>query len=164
VLLLAVLAEVVWFGVAKVLIHYRGLPVSTTGPLAAHFWSHVVNAQARAALLVLVTALVGFSLASLMRNSAAALGVAFVYFAVVESVIRAVKPELQPYLFTTNVGAWIANNGITVFGKAVFNQQAGFVMPREIHVSNAHGAVMLLLFAGVATVAAVTTFVRRDIS
>jgi ABC-2 type transport system permease protein len=164
VLLLAVLAQVVWYGVAKALIHYRGLPVSGMGPLAAHFWSHVVNAQARAALLVLITALVGFSLASLMRNSAAALGVAFVYFAVVENVLRALDPELQPWLFTTNVAAWIANDGITVLGKSVYNQQAAQVMPREIHVSNAHGAVMLLVFAGVATVAAVATFVRRDIS
>ncbi|HEX8095990.1 hypothetical protein [Jatrophihabitans sp.] len=164
VLMLAVIAQIVWYGAAKVLVHYRGLPVSTLGPLAAHFWSHVVNAQARAALLVLVTALVGFSLASLMRNSAAALGVAFVYFAVVENVIRAVNRELEPYLFTTNVAAWIANNGITVLGKDVYNQQEGYVMAREIHISNAHGAVMLLIFAGVATAAAVTTFARRDIS
>jgi ABC-2 type transport system permease protein len=164
VLLIAVLAQLVWFGVAKLLVHYRGLPVSTLGPQAAHFWSHVVNAQARAAALVLITALVGFSLASLMRNSAAALGVAFVYFAVVENVIRWLNPDLQPYLFTTNVGAWIANNGITVLGKSVYNQQQGYVLPREIHISNVHGAVMLLIFAGALTIAAVTTFARRDIS
>lgn len=164
VLIFAVLAQVLWFGVAKALVHYRGLPVSSLGPPAAHFWSHVVNAQARAALLVLITALVGFGLASLMRNSAAALGVAFVYFAVVENVIRWLNPDLQPYLFTTNVGAWIANNGLTVFGKAVYNQRFGGVVPREIHISNLHGALTLLIFAGIVTVAAVTTFARRDIS
>lgn len=164
VLVMAMLAQVLWFGTAKLLLHYRGLPVSSMGPLAAHFWSHVVNAQLRAAPLVLVTALIGFSLASLMRNSAAALGVAFVYFAVVENVIRALKPDWQPYLFTTNLGAWIANNGLTVFGKAVYNEHAGFVTPREIHISNLHGAVVLLIFAGIATVAAVTTFARSDIS
>ncbi|HEX8767363.1 MAG TPA: hypothetical protein VF714_03280 [Jatrophihabitans sp.] len=164
VLLLAVLAQLLWYGVAKALVHYRGLPVSTLGPRAAHFWSHLVNIQARAALLVLVTALVGFSLASLMRNSAAALGVAFVYFAVVENVIRAVNPEWQPYLFTTNIGAWIADKGITVYGKEVYSQRLGYMVPREIHLSNVHGAVMLLVFAGVVTAAAVTTFARRDIS
>jgi ABC-2 type transport system permease protein len=164
VLLLAALAQVVWYGVAKVLIHYRGLPVSTLGPRAEHFWSHVVDAQARAALLVLITALVGFSLASLMRNSAAALGVAFVYFAVVENVIRAVNPEWQPYLFTTNLAAWIADNGITVYGKEVYSQRLGYVLPRAIHLSNVHGAVFLLIFAGVAIAAAVTAFARRDIS
>ncbi|HEX8303502.1 MAG TPA: hypothetical protein VF612_01370 [Jatrophihabitans sp.] len=164
VLLIAALAQVVWFGVAKALIHYRGLPVSTLGPQAAHFWSHVVNVQLRAAPLVLITALIAFSLASLMRNSAAALGVAFVYFAVVENLIRALNPEWQPYLFTTNVGAWISEKGITVYGKSVFNAEQGYVMPREIHISNLHGGVTLLVFAGIATAAALTSFARRDIS
>jgi ABC-2 type transport system permease protein len=164
VLLIAALAQLVWFGVAKALIHYRGLPVSTLGPQAAHFWSHVVNVQLRAAPLVLITALIAFSLASLMRNSAAALGVAFVYFAVVENLIRALNPEWQPYLFTTNVGAWISDKGITVYGKSVFNAEQGYVLPREIHISNLHGGVTLLVFAGIATAAALTSFARRDIS
>ena len=163
-LLLAALAQAVWYGAAKALLHYRGLPVSTMGPLAAHFWSHVVNVQIRAALLVLVTALIGFSLASLIRNSAAALGVAFVYFAVIENVIRALNPDWQPYLFTTNVAAWVASNGITVYGKEVYNQREGFVTAREIHISNLHGGVTLLLFATIATAAALTVFARRDIS
>ncbi len=90
--------------------------------------------------LVLITALIGFSLASLMRNSAAALGVAFVYFAVVENVIRGLNPDLQPYLFTTNLAAWIANSGITVYGKQVYDQRQGYVLPKEIHLSNVHGA------------------------
>jgi ABC-2 type transport system permease protein len=164
VLVAAVLAQVVWFGTAKLLLHYRGLPVSTTGPLAAHFWSHVVDAQLRAAPLVLVTALIGFSLASLMRNSAAALGVAFVYFAIVENVIRAWKPDLQPYLLTTNIAAWIASKGLTVYGKAVYDQRLGFVTPKAIHISNLHGGVSLLVFAAVTSAAALAVFARRDLS
>lgn len=164
VLVLAVLAQVIWFGTAKVLLHYRGLPVSSLGPQAEHFWSHVVNAQLRAALLVLITGLIGFSLASLMRNSAAALGVAFVYFAVVENVIRALNPNLQPYLFTTNLAAWIVSSGITVYGKQVYNPAEGYVLPKEIHISNVHGGVMLLVFAGIATVVSLAVFARRDLS
>lgn len=164
VLVAAALAQVVWFGTAKLLLHYRGLPVSTTGPLAAHFWGHVVDAQLRAAPLVLVTALIGFSLASLMRNSAAALGVAFVYFAIVENVIRAWKPDLQPYLLTTNIAAWIASKGFTVYGKAVYDQRLGYVTPKEIHISNLHGGVTLLVFAAVTSAAALAVFARRDLS
>ncbi len=164
VLAVAVLAQVVWFAVAKLLLHYRGLPVSTTGPLAAHFWSHVVDAQLRAAPLVLVTALIGFSLASLMRNSAAALGVAFVYFVIVENVIRVWQPDLQPYLLTTSIAAWVANKGFTVYGKPVFDQQLGYVAPRAIHISNLHGGLTLVLFAAIATGAALAVFARRDLS
>ncbi len=163
-LALAALAQLAWFGTAKLLLHHRGRPVSSLGPQAEHFWSHVVNAQSRAALLVLITALIGFSLASLMRNSAAALGVAFVYFAVVENVIRGVNPDLQPYLFTTNVAAWIVSSGITVYGKDVYNPQLGFTSPREIAISNVHGGVTLLVFAAVATAVSVAVFARRDLS
>jgi ABC-type transport system involved in multi-copper enzyme maturation permease subunit len=164
VLVLAVLAQLVWFGTAKLLLHYRGNPVSSLGAEAEHFWSDVVSTQSRAALLVLVTALIGFGLASLMRNSAAALGVAFVYFAVVENVIRALNPELQPYLFTTNIAAWIADSGITVYGKQVYDPVEGYLTAREIVISNAHGGVMLLVFAGVVTAAALAVFARRDLS
>lgn len=163
-LVLAVSAQLMWFGAAKLLLRYRGLPVSSLGPRAEHFWSHVVNAQSRAALLVLITALIGFSLASLMRNSAAALGVAFVYFAVVENVVRSLNPDLQPYLFTTNLAAWIADSGITVLGKPAYDPGQGGVMAREIVISNVHGGVMLLIFAGVATAAALAVFARRDLS
>ncbi|MDQ1743875.1 MAG: hypothetical protein QOE23_2214 [Pseudonocardiales bacterium] len=164
VLAVAVLAQVVWFAVAKLLLHYRGLPVSRTGPLAAHFWSHVVDAQLRAAPLVLVTALIGFSLASLMRNSAAALGVAFVYFAIVENVIRVWQPDLQPYLLTTSIAAWVASKGFTVYGKPVFDQQLGYVAPRAIHISNLHGGLTLVVLAVIATGAALAVFARRDLS
>ena len=163
-LALAALAQLVWLGTAKLLLHYRGEPVSSLGPQAEHFWSHVVNAQLRAALLVLITGLVGFSLASLMRNSAAALGVAFVYFAVVENVIRALNADLQPYLFTTNLAAWISSSGITVYGKSVYNPVEGYATMREIHISNVHGGVVLLVFAGVATVVSLAVFARRDLS
>ena len=154
-----------WFGTAKILLHYRGLPVATLGPkAAAHFWTHLVQAQLRAALLSLVTALLGFGLASLMRNSAAALGVAFVYFAVVENVARALNPNLQPYLITTNIAAWIAEHGITVYGKLAYDQQQQAFLAKPIHISNLHGGVVMLLFATVVTGAALAVFRRRDLS
>lgn len=164
VLTLAVLAQLVWFASAKVLLHYRGLPVSSLGPQAAHFWSHFVQAQSRAAALSLVTALLGFGLASLMRNSAAALGVAFVYFAVVESVVRWLNPDLQPYLLTTNIAAWIAEHGITVYGKEVYDPQQGFVTARAIHVSTLHGGLTLLVCTALVTALALAVFARRDLS
>jgi len=164
VVVLAFVAQAVWLLCAQLLMSQRGLPVSSLGSSADAFWPTTLEVALRAALLVVPMALLGFGLANLMRNTAAALGVAFVYFAVVENVIRAMRPEWQPYLFTTNVAAWIADNGITVLGKSVFNPAAGFVMPREIHISNVHGAVTLLVYAGIATAAALATFARRDIS
>jgi len=164
VLAFALFAQAVWLGTGKLLLHYRGLPVSSLGPQqAAHFWTHLMQAQLRAALLSLVTALIGFGLASLMRNSAAALGVAFVYFAVVENVVRGLNPNLQPYLITTNIAAWVAEHGITVYGKLAYDPQEGGLAPRPIHISNLHGGVVMLLFAAVVIGAAVAVFRRRDL-
>jgi ABC-type transport system involved in multi-copper enzyme maturation permease subunit len=123
-----------------------------------------MQAQLRAALLSLVTALLGFGLASLMRNSAAALGVAFVYFAVVENVVRGLNPNLQPYLITTNIAAWVAEHGLTVYGKLAYDQQQGYFAPKPIHISNLHGGMVMLLFAAVVTGAALAVFRRRDLS
>jgi ABC-2 type transport system permease protein len=160
----AVLAQLAFYGIGHLLLHYRGLPVSSLGAGAKHFWSHLMKAQLRAVLLVVPTSLLGFGLASLMRNTAASFGVGFVYFAVVESLIRQLNPDWQPYLFTTNIGAWVSNDGLTVFGREMFDSRQGFVAARQIHVSNLHGAVALMLYAGIVVCAALVVFRRRDIS
>ena len=160
----SVLAQVAWFGAAHVLLHYRGLPVSSLGGQARHFWPHVLEAQVRAALLVVPAVLLGFGLANLVRNTAASFGVGFVYFAVVENIIRALDPDWEPYRFTTSVAAWVSNGGLTALGKVAFDQRQGFVTARPIHVSNVHGGVTLIVFPAVILIASLIVFKRRDIT
>lgn len=164
VLLLSVVAQLIWALTARWLLSARGLPVSSLGDGAADFWTNVAGVQLRTALLVLPTVWLGFGLANLIRNTAAALGIAFVYFVVLESVIRAINPALQPYLFTTGVTAWVTHGGVTVDGALVYNQAAGFVTPEQIHVSNLHGAVTLLVYAGIVLAVSVAAFRTRDIT
>ena len=163
-LAVAVLAQLIWFGVAHLLLHYRGLPVSSLGPRARYFWRHILDGQLRAALLVVPTTVLGFAIANLIRHTAAAFGVGFVYFAVVESLIRAWNSDWQPYLLTTNIGAWISNGGLTVFGKEVYSQRLNGFTARPIHLSNAHGATVLLVYTALILLASLAVFRRRDIS
>jgi ABC-2 type transport system permease protein len=163
-LAVAVLAQLVWFGVAHLLLHYRGLPVSSLGPRARYFWRHILDGQLRAALLIVPTTVLGFAIANLIRHTAAAFGVGFVYFAVVESLIRSWNPDWQPYLLTTNIGAWISNGGLTVFGHVVYNQRLGGYIPRPIHLSNGHGAIVLLVYTGLILLISLAVFRRRDIA
>lgn len=163
-LAVSVLMQAAWFGVAHLLLHYRGLPVSSLGAQARHFWPHVLQEQARGALLVVPAALLGFGLANLVRNTAASFGVGFVYFAVVESVVRSLDPDWQPYLFTTGVAAWVRTGGLTVYGKEVFDQRRDFVTARVIHVSTVHGGVTLIVYAAIILLAALAVFRRRDIA
>lgn len=164
VVVLSAVAQLVWALTARLLLSQRGVPVSTLGPDATHFWSDVLGEQVRAGLLVVPVALLGFGLANLIKNTAAALGIAFVFLAVVESVMRGITPGWQPFQFTTGAAAWMQTGGVTVFGTEVYNQQYGSMMPEQIHVSNAHGAVTLLVYAALVLAISLAWFKRRDIA
>lgn len=108
--------------------------------------------------------LLGFGIANLIRNTAAAFGAAFVYFAIVESALRSISPATQPYLFTTGLQAWVSGGGIDVYGAPVYNQQQGSVELAVTHVSNLHGGLLLLAYAAVLLAISLLLFRRRDIS
>jgi hypothetical protein len=61
----------------------------------------------RAAAVASALALVGYALASIGRNTAAALGAGFVYFAFVEGLIRGLRPQWQPWLLGENSALFI---------------------------------------------------------
>lgn len=160
----ACLVQLTWFGIAHLLLHYRGLPVSSLGPKAPHFWRHILDAQLRAVLLVLPTTVLGFAIANLIRHTAAAFGVGFVYFAVLESLIRATNRDWQPYLLTTNIGAWISNGGLTVYGKESFDRHVNAFVPRAIHLTNLHGGTVLAAYSVLILLISLAVFRRKDVS
>jgi ABC-2 type transport system permease protein len=164
VLVLSVIAQFLWALTARLLLSSRGLPVSSLGADAAQFWPDVLRVQVRSALVVVPVVLLGFGLANLIKNTAAALGVAFVYLAVVESVLRAISPALQPYQFTTSLIAWVNKGGLTVDGDLVYDPKGGYVAPEPIHISNLHGGLTMMVYALVVLAVSLALFRRRDIT
>jgi hypothetical protein len=73
----------------------------------ASWWAEVGELLVRTGLLAALAAVLGLSIATVGRNTAAALGVGFVYLAVVESLIRAFKPQWGDWLIGDNVDAFI---------------------------------------------------------
>ena len=53
-------------------------------------------------LLTVLAALLGFGLTNLTRNTGAALGIGFVYFAILETAIRILRPVWEPWLLSNN--------------------------------------------------------------
>jgi hypothetical protein len=88
----ALLAQAAWLGAAMLLSSSRG----TTGPLPPDFWSRTLGMQGRLVLLGVFVCLMGFGIANLTRNTGAALGVGFVYFAIVENAVTRTAPRLGP--------------------------------------------------------------------
>ncbi|MDQ3423819.1 MAG: hypothetical protein M3510_10685 [Actinomycetota bacterium] len=88
------------------------------------------------------------------------------WFAVVENVVRGVRPAWQEWLLTDNAAALVLRGGSTVyvFDGPTVDENGGLVdSGREIVLSNLHGG--LVLAAAVALVLGVggVLFARRDL-
>ncbi len=160
---LGVVAQGAWTLAALVLARTRG----TTDGLPPDFWSDLLGQQARSVALAVVAALIGFAIANLVRNTGAALGVGFVYFAIVENILRGVVPRSQRFLLTDNVAALLIDGGHRIFvqSEAFVDPETGGVTfdGREIVLSNVHGGVVLTLVTALLVGAGVLLFARRDL-
>jgi len=124
---------------------FRG---TTAGADAAWFRS-VAGLVLRAGAVAAMGAAVATSLAFIGRNTAAALGVAFGYIAVIEPILRGVKPKWQPWLVYDNVATFIVGH------TAEFT-----VRPRT---PSGAGLLVGLYVVALAAVAA-GFFLRRDVT
>ncbi len=156
---LAVAAQAAWTAAAMLLAKLRG---RTDVP--KEFWSNVLEAQGRGVLLVVLFALLGLGMANLLRNTGAALGVAFAYLIIVENAVRSLYPKGAQYLLTENAIALVQSRGHRIFvDDSYVDRQGNFVDGREIVLSNLHGG--LVLAAVTAAVLALGTYLfrRRDL-
>jgi hypothetical protein len=155
--LFGVAAQIGWLVMASIL----RATVGTDNALPDAFWSELLATQARSVLLTVFAALAGFGLANLVRNTGAALGVGFVYFAIVESAVGAFRPTWAPWLLTSNAGALINPGGLRIpIYDGTFDANG---MPREVFVSNLHAGLWLSAVLAVVVALGVVLFARRDV-
>lgn len=81
----------------------------------------------RVALVSCIFAGVGFGIASIGRNTAAALGVGFGYIVIVENLVRGLRPTWSPWLLTENAGLFLIGDPAdfpllhrSVFGAGIY--------------------------------------------
>jgi ABC-type transport system involved in multi-copper enzyme maturation permease subunit len=126
-----------------------GLWRGTTDGIDADWMRSVSGVSLRVAAVAVVGALIGFSIAAISRNTAAALGIAFGYFAIVENAIRGLRPRWTPWLLGDNLAVVITNQP----------QNFPLVDHSALGAATLVGCYTLALL-----VAAVATFRRRDIT
>ncbi len=116
-------------------------------------------------LLVVLVALLGFAFANLVRNTAAALGVGFVYVVIVENAVRAARPAWQEWLLSTNAAALVQDGGASFFVYGQVTDANGLVQftDREVVVSNLHGGLVLAAVAALVVGLGVLLFSWRDL-
>lgn len=159
--LLAALVQGAWLAGARLLATNRG---STDVP--AGFWGDYLGTAGRGVFVAVVAALLGFGLANAVRHTAAALGIGFLYFAVVESMVRAFRPSWQPWLFTDNAFAFIQNEPYTVYVNGTFVDDRGFTQygSHETVISHLHAGLVLGLVSLAVVAVGVLLFKRRDLN
>lgn len=158
--LVGVVGQVLWFLAAKALAATRG----STGSLPGGFYGDLLATQARGVLLGVVGACFGFALSNLVRNTGAALGIGFVYFAVVENAVRVLRPTWQPALLSNNAAALLSPGGLRLYVDGTYVDARGQLQQgHEIVLSHLHGAVVLSVTAAVLVAIGMVLFARRDL-
>jgi hypothetical protein len=121
----------------------------TTAGVDRELWWELLRTIARVSAGGVLAGAMGFSLATVGRNTAAALGVGFVYLAIVETTIRAFKPQWTSWLIGPNLGAFLAGGD----GADSFTGH-----------SQGEAAILLVGYAAILFAAAVFSFKRREIA
>ncbi|MDQ3951408.1 MAG: ABC transporter permease subunit, partial [Actinomycetota bacterium] len=70
-------------------------------------WSDYVASGARIAVVAIVAATLGFAIATVGRNTGAALGGGMAYLLIAETLIRAWKPSWESWLLGSNMGRFV---------------------------------------------------------
>lgn len=130
------------------------------------FWGDYVALAGRGIVITLVAALVGFGIANAMRHTAAALGIGFVYFAILESVVRGYRPGWQQWLFTDNVIAFVMKDPYTITLEGQHRDETGrlVVGSYEHVITHAHAGMVLAMITAAIVGIGVVLFAKRDLN
>jgi hypothetical protein len=155
-----VAAQVGWLTMAGIL----DAAVGTDEALPEGFWSTVLQTQARGVLLVVLAAVLGFAVTSIVRNTGAALGLAFVYVVVIQLVLGNTKPSWSPWMLGTNAVALVNKGGLTLtFYDQVDYSARNLGQPVEYYLGPLQAGLFLGAVAVVLVGLGTWLFARRDI-
>jgi len=171
VLALAILGIALAVGLSAMTATLRG---TWEGRLSSEFgsqdlWPMLSMMAGRGLVFVAIAATIGYSIAVLVRNTGASLGVAFVYFAVAENAVRLalMKYGPEPFMLSTNTVAFLIPNGLDVPGRrldpAEIDPLQGFEETVNVHLSNLRAGFTMLIYTALLAVPAAWSFTRRDV-
>lgn len=156
---IGVVAQAGWLAMSGIL---RAV-VGRDAALPAGFWGDLLQTQARGVLLTVLAALLAFGLTNLVRNTGAALGIAFVYLVIVENLVRGLRPRWQPWLLTENALALVQQGGSTIYLYPGQPDRYGSTEPVEYYLGHLQAGVLLGASTVVVLAAGAVLFARRDL-
>ncbi|MBI2238397.1 MAG: hypothetical protein HYU54_07735 [Actinobacteria bacterium] len=119
----------------------------TTEGVDGAWLRETVGVGLRTAAMSSIAAVMGFAVASIGRNTAAALGAGFAYLAVIENLVRGLRPRWQPWLMSDNAAVFVTGGGGFSFDRTAV--QAG---------------ALLAMYAAALLIVGVVAFRARDVN
>jgi ABC-type transport system involved in multi-copper enzyme maturation permease subunit len=126
-----------------------GVAINGRSGTGGDFWRDVALLLARATVIAGALAVISGAIATIGKNTAAAMGIWFGYLIAIEAILRSQVEGLIPWFLTPNVGALYGWESVTQNGHTV---------------TGGEGALRLALYVVLFGVAAVTIFQRRDVT
>jgi hypothetical protein len=157
--LVGVVAQAGWLGMSGILRAFVGLDAD----LPEGFWSDLLQTQARGVLLTVIAALLAFGLTNLVRNTGAALGIAFVYLVIVENLVRGLRPMWQQWLLSSNALGLVQNDGYTITTYGDQPDASGMVEMTEYYLGHLQAGVFLAVVTVVVVAVGTVLFAKRDL-
>jgi hypothetical protein len=139
------------------------------GEVLGDFWPQLLLTAGRGTLLVVLAASFAYAIAMLVRSTGAALGTAFVYFAVVENAVRLALSRFgsEPWMLSTNALAFVIPGGLEVPGRELspgeVDESADYIGAVVVELTNGRAFLTLLAYLALLAVPAVLSFTRRDV-
>lgn len=165
---LALVAVVVAFLLFLEVVVYAALWLTaitrgTTEGMTAGLHNANVLTVLRGAVVVSVSALFGYAVAGLARHSGAALAGGFVYFVIVENLVRGLRPGWQRYLVGENFSAIVNKQTPVIRANAdsLFTDEG---LRLVYNLTGVRGAATLGLYLAVLLGAFYLSFTRRDVT
>ena len=121
----------------------------TSAGTGGEFWGELIVVLVRATVVAGVLAVLSGALATLGRNTAAALGIWFGYLVAVEAILQANVKAVTPGMLLLNVGAFFRGESVTISRHTLEPVTGALVM-----------AIYLVVVAG----GALAVFARRDVT
>ena len=124
-------------------------------------WATSLLGVARGAWIVTFTGLFGFAVAGLARITAAALGVSFVYFVILENLVRGLRPGWIRFLVSDNIAA-VLTKGADI--RTVHTGSDGNQFETVFRLTTQRASLTLAVYLVVLVGAFVVSFQRRDVT
>lgn len=134
------------------------------GTVTADTWRDVGQSGLRLLVLTAAFAMLGVAVGTIVRHTAAALGIIVGYVIVVEGIIGGFFQNLRPWLLQLNLSA-VLNDGATYGTEVCKTGSSGLTCEWvEKTVSFSHGAITVGVVVLVAVIVAALVFRRRDVN